>query len=191
MGYGPVEASGQALHRAGMSIGDVGLVEINESFAAQVIPPYRDVGIDLDRLNVNGGAVAVGHPFGMTGARITSRLINSLEPHDNQFGVETMSRGGGTRGDGARAPELSPCTKPRHVFAHAAAAGSASETAPWPLMPIFYSSSTARSLLRDPRPVRSRSCSEWLEALRCQRDRMPGCLLSSARAIGSVATPRC
>ncbi|SFB63725.1 acetyl-CoA C-acetyltransferase [Amycolatopsis marina] len=95
MGYGPVEASKQALERAGMGIGDIDLVEINEAFAAQVIPSYKDLGIDLDRLNVNGGAIAVGHPFGMTGARITSTLINSLQHHDKQFGLETMCVGGG------------------------------------------------------------------------------------------------
>ncbi|MEU6851292.1 acetyl-CoA C-acetyltransferase [Actinacidiphila alni] len=95
MGYGPVEASQQALSRAGLSIGDIDLVEINEAFAAQVIPSYRDLGIDLDRLNVNGGAIAVGHPFGMTGARITGTLINSLQFHDKQFGLETMCVGGG------------------------------------------------------------------------------------------------
>jgi acetyl-CoA C-acetyltransferase len=95
MGYGPVEASTQALRRAGMAIGDMDLVEINEAFAAQVIPSYRDLGIDLDRLNVNGGAIAVGHPFGMTGARITGTLINSLQFHDRQFGLETMCVGGG------------------------------------------------------------------------------------------------
>jgi acetyl-CoA C-acetyltransferase len=95
MGYGPVEASQQALSRAGLSIGDIDLVEINEAFAAQVIPSYRDLGIDLDRLNVNGGAIAVGHPFGMTGARITGTLINSLQFHDKQWGLETMCVGGG------------------------------------------------------------------------------------------------
>ncbi|MEU6999599.1 acetyl-CoA C-acetyltransferase [Nonomuraea sp. NPDC046570] len=95
MGLGPVEASKQALARAGMSIDDVDLVEINEAFAAQVIPSYRDLGIDLDRLNVNGGAIAVGHPFGMTGARITSTLINSLRHHDRTIGLETMCVGGG------------------------------------------------------------------------------------------------
>ncbi|MFI2030151.1 acetyl-CoA C-acetyltransferase [Streptomyces buecherae] len=95
MGYGPVEASRQALARAGLTIGDIDLVEINEAFAAQVIPSYRDLGIDLDRLNVNGGAIAVGHPFGMTGARITGTLINSLQWHDKQFGLETMCVGGG------------------------------------------------------------------------------------------------
>ncbi|MET9070121.1 acetyl-CoA C-acetyltransferase [Streptosporangium sandarakinum] len=95
MGLGPVEASRQALARAGMSIGDVDLVEINEAFAAQVIPSYQELGIDLDRLNVNGGAIAVGHPFGMTGARITSTLINSLRFHDRSIGLETMCVGGG------------------------------------------------------------------------------------------------
>jgi acetyl-CoA C-acetyltransferase len=95
MGYGPVEASKQALARAGMAIGDIDLVEINEAFAAQVIPSYRDLGIDLDKLNVNGGAIAVGHPFGMTGARITTTLLNSLQWHDKQFGLETMCVGGG------------------------------------------------------------------------------------------------
>ncbi|MDO9380698.1 MAG: acetyl-CoA C-acetyltransferase [Nocardioidaceae bacterium] len=95
MGYGPVEASRQALSRAGMSIGDIDLVEINEAFAAQVLPSARDLGVDMDTLNVNGGAIAVGHPFGMTGARITSTLINSLQTHDKQFGLETMCVGGG------------------------------------------------------------------------------------------------
>ncbi|HEY5247540.1 MAG TPA: acetyl-CoA C-acetyltransferase [Dermatophilaceae bacterium] len=95
MGLGPVEASRQALARAGLTINDIDLVEINEAFAAQVIPSARDLGIDLDRLNVNGGAIAVGHPFGMTGARITTTLINSLQFHDKQLGLETMCVGGG------------------------------------------------------------------------------------------------
>jgi acetyl-CoA C-acetyltransferase len=95
MGLGPVEASRQALARAGMTIDDIDLVEINEAFAAQVIPSYRDLGIDLDKLNVNGGAIAVGHPFGMTGARITSTILNSLQFHDKTFGLETMCVGGG------------------------------------------------------------------------------------------------
>ncbi len=95
MGLGPVEASRQALARAGMSIGDVDLVEINEAFAAQVIPSYQDLGIDLERLNVNGGAIAVGHPFGMTGARITGTLLNGLQSRDKAIGLETMCVGGG------------------------------------------------------------------------------------------------
>ncbi len=95
MGLGPVEASRQALARAGMSIGDIDLVEINEAFAAQVIPSYRDLGIPIDKLNVNGGAIALGHPFGMTGARITTTLLNSLQFHDKEWGLETMCVGGG------------------------------------------------------------------------------------------------
>ena len=95
MGLGPVEASRQALRRAGMTISDIDLVEINEAFAAQVIPSYTDLGIDQDKLNVNGGAIAVGHPFGMTGARITTTLLNSLQFHDKTFGLETMCVGGG------------------------------------------------------------------------------------------------
>ncbi|MDT0319587.1 acetyl-CoA C-acetyltransferase [Streptomyces millisiae] len=95
MGLGPVEASRRALALAGLTIDDIDLVEINEAFAAQVIPSYRELGIDLDRLNVNGGAIAVGHPFGMTGARITGTLINSLRWHDKRLGLETMCVGGG------------------------------------------------------------------------------------------------
>jgi acetyl-CoA C-acetyltransferase len=95
MGLGPVESSRQALARAGMTIDDIDLVEINEAFAAQVIPSYLDLGIDIDKLNVNGGAIAVGHPFGMSGARITSTLINSLQFHDKTFGLQTMCVGGG------------------------------------------------------------------------------------------------
>jgi len=95
MGLGPVEATKQALKRAGMTIDDVDLVEINEAFAAQVIPSYRDLDIPVEKLNVNGGAIAVGHPFGMTGARITGTLLNSLQWHDRQIGLETMCVGGG------------------------------------------------------------------------------------------------
>ncbi|QFR01646.1 acetyl-CoA C-acetyltransferase [Streptomyces phaeolivaceus] len=95
MGLGPVDASRQALARAGLTIDDIDLVEINEAFAAQVIPSARELGVDEDRLNVNGGAIAVGHPFGMTGARITNTLINTLRSRDKQFGLETMCVGGG------------------------------------------------------------------------------------------------
>jgi acetyl-CoA C-acetyltransferase len=95
MGLGPVDASRRALSLAGMAIGDIDLVELNEAFAAQVIPSYRELGIDLDKLNVNGGAIAVGHPFGMTGARIATTLLNSLQFHDKTLGLETMCVGGG------------------------------------------------------------------------------------------------
>jgi len=95
MGLGPVEASRQALSRAGMTMADIDLVEINEAFAAQVIPSYRDLDIPLEKLNVMGGAIAVGHPFGMTGARITGTLLNALDWHDATVGLETMCVGGG------------------------------------------------------------------------------------------------
>lgn len=95
MGLGPVGASRQALARAGMTIQDIDLVEINEAFAAQVIPSYQDLGIDIDRLNVNGGSIALGHPFGMTGARLQATMLNSLQRHDKSTGLITMCVGGG------------------------------------------------------------------------------------------------
>ena len=95
MGLGPIGASQQALERANMSIGDMDIVEINEAFAAQVIPSARDLGIDFEKLNPHGGAIAVGHPFGMTGARITGTLLNGLRHRDGTFGLETMCVGGG------------------------------------------------------------------------------------------------
>jgi len=95
MGLGPVEATRRALAHAGMTIGDIDLVEINEAFAAQVVPSYQDLGIDLDRLNINGGAIAVGHPFGMTGARLQTTMLNSLDWHDKSLGLITMCVGGG------------------------------------------------------------------------------------------------
>ena len=95
MGLGPVQASRQALARAGMGIDDIDLVEINEAFAAQVLPSAADLGIDHDKLNVHGGAIALGHPFGATGARITTTLLNGLAARDLTFGLETMCVGGG------------------------------------------------------------------------------------------------
>ncbi len=95
MGLGPVEACKRAVEAAGLTIGDIDLVEINEAFAAQVIASYRQLGIDPERLNVHGGAIALGHPFGMTGARILTTLINGLQSRDKQFGLETMCVGGG------------------------------------------------------------------------------------------------
>ena len=95
MGLGPIEAVKQALGRAKMTIDDIDLVEINEAFAAQVIPSADELGIDFDKLNVNGGAIALGHPFGMTGARITATLINGLEDAGKSIGLETMCVGGG------------------------------------------------------------------------------------------------
>jgi acetyl-CoA C-acetyltransferase len=95
MGLGPVEASRRALARARMSISDVDLVEINEAFAAQVIPCQRELGVDPERLNVHGGAIALGHPFGMTGARIMTTLLTALETRDAQVGLVTMCVGSG------------------------------------------------------------------------------------------------
>ncbi len=95
MGLGPVEATKRALANANMTISDMDLVEINEAFAAQVVPSYQDLGIDIDRLNVNGGAIAVGHPFGMTGARLQNTMLNSLDFHDKTTGLITMCVGGG------------------------------------------------------------------------------------------------
>jgi len=95
MGLGPVEASRQALARAGLGVDDIDLVEINEAFAAQVIPSARELGVPWEKLNVHGGAIAVGHPFGMTGARITTTLLNGLRSTDATLGLETMCVGGG------------------------------------------------------------------------------------------------
>ena len=95
MGLGPIEACRQAMARAGMTIDDIDLVEINEAFAAQVIPSARHLGIPEDKLNINGGAIALGHPFGMTGARIMTTLIHNLQTEDKTFGMESMCVGGG------------------------------------------------------------------------------------------------
>jgi acetyl-CoA C-acetyltransferase len=95
MGLGPVESSRRALAQAGLGIDDIDLVEINEAFAAQVIPSYRQLGIDPERLNVHGGAIALGHPFGSTGARLTTTLINGLQARDAELGLVTMCVGGG------------------------------------------------------------------------------------------------
>jgi acetyl-CoA C-acetyltransferase len=95
MGLGPVEAIRQTLKRAGMTIDDIDLVEINEAFAAQVIPSARHLGIDWDKLNVRGGAIALGHPFGQTGARIMTTLLNALEDTGKTIGLESMCVGGG------------------------------------------------------------------------------------------------
>ncbi len=95
MGLGPVDACRQAMNRAGMSIDDIDIVEINEAFAAQVIPSADELGIDIDKLNPNGGAIALGHPFGMTGSRIMTTLINGLQDADKTIGMESMCIGGG------------------------------------------------------------------------------------------------
>ncbi len=95
MGLGPIEASRQALRRAGLTMDDIDLVEINEAFAAQVVPSAKHLGIPWEKLNVHGGAIALGHPFGMTGARIMTTLINGLQTTGKRYGLETMCVGGG------------------------------------------------------------------------------------------------
>ncbi|GEE01812.1 acetyl-CoA acetyltransferase [Gordonia spumicola] len=95
MGLGPIEAIKKALRVANMGIGDIDLFEINEAFAVQVLGSANELGIDHDKLNVSGGAIALGHPFGMTGARITTTLLNNLQTSDKQFGIESMCVGGG------------------------------------------------------------------------------------------------
>ena len=95
MGLGPVDACRQALKRAGLTMDNVDLVEINEAFAAQVVPSARHLGIGWDKLNVHGGAIALGHPFGMTGSRIMTTLLNALQQHDKTIGLESMCVGGG------------------------------------------------------------------------------------------------
>ncbi|MFF9542495.1 acetyl-CoA C-acetyltransferase [Streptomyces albidoflavus] len=95
MGLGPVEASRRALAQAGLSVGDIDLFEINEAFAAQVIPSVRQLGADPEKVNVNGGAIALGHPFGMTGARMATTLIHALEERGGRYGLETMCVAGG------------------------------------------------------------------------------------------------
>ncbi len=95
MGLGPVEASRKALRLAGMTINDIDLYEINEAFAVQVLASADDLGMDFDKLNVHGGAIALGHPFGSTGARITTTLLHGLQARDATLGLETMCVGGG------------------------------------------------------------------------------------------------
>ncbi|MBS1886337.1 MAG: acetyl-CoA C-acyltransferase [Actinobacteria bacterium] len=95
MGVAPIGAIKKVLDRAGMTIGDIDTVELNEAFAAQVIPIMDETGIELDKLNTHGGAIALGHPFGMTGARIMGTLLNSMETDDHQVGLETMCVAGG------------------------------------------------------------------------------------------------
>jgi acetyl-CoA C-acetyltransferase len=95
MGLGPVEASRRALALAGLTSADVDLCEINEAFAAQVLPSIDDLGLDIERVNPHGGAIAVGHPFGQTGARLTVTLVNGLRARDGSIGLETMCAAGG------------------------------------------------------------------------------------------------
>jgi acetyl-CoA C-acetyltransferase len=95
MGVAPIGAIKTVLERAGMKIDDIDVVELNEAFAAQVIPIMNETGIPLEQLNTHGGAIALGHPFGMTGARIMGTLLNVMETDDHQVGLETMCVAGG------------------------------------------------------------------------------------------------
>lgn len=95
MGMGPVGAVRAVLDQSGMDLGDVDVIELNEAFAAQVLACVDELGIDMERLNPNGGAIALGHPFGMTGARIMGTLLNDLRTLDKTIGLETMCVGGG------------------------------------------------------------------------------------------------
>jgi len=95
MGLGPIEACRMALSRANLTIDDIDLIELNEAFAAQVIPSAKQLGFSWDKLNVHGGAIALGHPFGQTGARIMTTLIHGLQATDGRYGLETMCVGGG------------------------------------------------------------------------------------------------
>jgi len=95
MGVAPIGAIRKALDRAGMTIGDVDVYELNEAFAAQVLPIAQEIGFDMDKLNPHGGAIALGHPFGMTGARIMTTLLNDLETRDGTYGIESMCVAGG------------------------------------------------------------------------------------------------
>lgn len=95
MGIGPVPAVRKVLDRSGMSLSDIDVIEMNEAFAAQVLASVDQLGIDIERLNPHGGAIALGHPFGMTGARIMNTLLNDLQTLDGTYGIETMCVGGG------------------------------------------------------------------------------------------------
>ncbi len=95
MGLGPIPAIQKLLEQTGMTMGDIDVVEINEAFAAQIVPCKEDLRIDDDKLNPFGGAIALGHPFGMTGARIMTTLLNDLDTLDGTYGIESMCAAGG------------------------------------------------------------------------------------------------
>jgi acetyl-CoA acyltransferase len=95
MGIGPVEAVPKALRYAGMTLADVDLIELNEAFAAQALAVIRTVGFDEEITNVNGGAIALGHPLGCTGAKLTVQVLHELERRDQEIGMVTMCIGGG------------------------------------------------------------------------------------------------
>jgi len=95
MGLGPIPAMREVLKQAGLKIDDIDVVEMNEAFAAQVLPCRDEIGIDQEKLNISGGAIALGHPFGMTGARIMATLLNNLDSVEGRYGMESMCVAGG------------------------------------------------------------------------------------------------
>jgi acetyl-CoA C-acetyltransferase len=95
MGTGPIPASGKALEKAGLNIEDIDLVEANEAFAAQALAVAKDLNLDMDKVNVNGGAIAIGHPIGASGARILVSLLHEMEKRDAKNGLATLCIGGG------------------------------------------------------------------------------------------------
>jgi acetyl-CoA acyltransferase len=95
MGIGPVAAIPKALELAGLRLDDIGIVELNEAFAAQAVAVIRELELDEERVNVNGGAIALGHPLGATGAKLTVQLVGEMKRRGIQFGMVTMCIGGG------------------------------------------------------------------------------------------------
>jgi len=95
MGMGPVYAVPKALKKAGLKLEDIGLIEFNEAFAAQALAVMRELGFDPEKVNVNGGAVALGHPLGCTGAKLTATLLSEMRRRNVRYGLVTMCVGGG------------------------------------------------------------------------------------------------
>ena len=95
MGVGPVAAVPRVLKRTGLSLEEINIIELNEAFAAQAVAVIRELGFDEERTNVNGGAIALGHPLGCTGAKLTVQIINEMKRREAQFGMVTMCIGGG------------------------------------------------------------------------------------------------
>jgi acetyl-CoA acetyltransferase family protein len=95
MGIGPIPATEKALKRAGLTMDQIDLVELNEAFASQVLACARELGIDLEKLNVNGGAIALGHPLGCSGARLVTTLLHEMRKRGSRYGVATMCIGVG------------------------------------------------------------------------------------------------
>ena len=107
MGLGPIYAVPKALKQAGLKLNDIGLIEFNEAFAAQALAVMRELGFDPERVNVNGGAIALGHPLGCTGAKLTATILREMERRDLQYGMVTMCVGGGqgAAGIGGASPQ--------------------------------------------------------------------------------------